>query len=213
MRHPCYELVRVVYVLQWSMTQQNAKYCTSSNIQTWNYLLISQRSPLASLEGQGVATWQYYIMYWLTTCTEKAFKLIHIKLIPYQMSRSLWSLWHRAPPLPTGGSRVLPEIQGFLSKSSLQMLPTAALTKWCVLSDLCGGVTSHFEGFNFRFKTDFQYCDQKKGFNESFFSTKQPNTIHGRQAEWWCHTLQGGTKECACKASLNLIVLSGQNVK
>lgn len=33
-----------------------------------------------------------------------------------------------------------------------------------------GGAASHFEGFNFRFKTDFQYCDQKTtGFNESFF--------------------------------------------
>lgn len=46
-----------------------------------------------------------------------------------------------------------------------------------------------------------------------FFSTKQPNTVHERQDEQWCHTLQDGTKECACKASLNLILLSEQNVK
>lgn len=96
----------------------------------------------------------------------------------------------------------------------------AALTKLCVLSDpFHRGMTSHFEEFNFRFflkkkGSHFSRPKEKTGFDESFsFSTKQPNTICRRQVKWWCHTLQDGTKECACKASLNLIVLSERNVK
>lgn len=172
------------------------------------------KNPVIISERTGCIKIKCLARYSLTKCKEKAGKLIPLNR---EMSRSIWSAHFTALQLyQQAAAEYFQRSRGswanLLYKCCYQqlLLPKDAYSKISAR-----GETSHFEVFNFRLKTDLKYCDQKRLvlMKLIFFSAEQPNAIFGRQAEWWCHTFHDASKECACKASLNLIVLSLQNVK